>query len=76
MTNKNLINKNLTESISWPACDFCHQQAAEYDGKTKLGHWAYMCERCFVLFGVGLGLGRGWQLPAGAMSNLQVSQSA
>ena len=28
-------------------CDMCNMHIARYDGKTKLGQWAYMCEECF-----------------------------
>ena len=31
-------------------CDFC-KQPAKYDGKTKLGPWAYMCEEHFKQLG-------------------------
>lgn len=47
-----------------PDCDI-HKQAgkpatpAAYDGKTRRGPWAYMCEECFQVWGVGLGTGRG-----------------
>ena len=39
-------------------CDFCGSWAV-YDGRTIFGPWAYLCEACFQIFGVGLGLGRG-----------------
>ncbi len=42
-----------------PLCDFCFGEdlcAARYDGKTKQGPWANMCD------GVGLGTGRGQKL--------------
>lgn len=29
------------------------------DGRLKNGSWCYMCPRCHVQMGVGLGLGRG-----------------
>ena len=48
-----------------PDCDVCpagHQLAAHYDGRTKRGPWAYMCEDHFQELGVGLGLGRGQRL--------------
>jgi len=35
---------------------------ATYDGKTKRGPWAYMCEECFADQGIGLGLGLGQRL--------------
>ena len=44
-----------------PKCDFCDSQAA-YDGKTKMGPWANMCEAHFKVSGIGLGLGRGQRL--------------
>ena len=54
-------------------CNFCkviHEQiiglvgttVAKYDGKTKMGPWADMCQEHFDEFGVGLGLGRGQKL--------------
>lgn len=42
-------------------CDFC-QEKALYDGATKQGPWAYMCEHHFRIFGVGLGSGSGQKL--------------
>lgn len=52
-----LIMKGATEMSQ--TCDICQQQPAKYDGKTKMGPWAYMCEKCFKAYGVGLGLGKG-----------------
>ena len=45
-----------------PDCDICGSPEATYDGKTKLGPWASMCETCFKVHGVGLGLGLGQKL--------------
>jgi hypothetical protein len=49
-----------------PACDFCAQSGvdtpAEYDGKTDMGPWAYMCAAHFCKYGVGVGLGYGQRL--------------
>jgi hypothetical protein len=44
-----------------PKCDLCGDMAV-YDGKTKYGPWAYMCECCFQTAGKGLGLGKGQRL--------------
>lgn len=48
---------------SIPLCDICKSEnitiPAAYDGKTKYGPWAYMCEEDFQVFGVGLGTGKG-----------------
>ena len=44
-----------------PTCDFCSAEA-EYDGKTVMGPWAYMCRAHFEVLGVGLGLGKGQRL--------------
>jgi len=51
-----------------PTCDI-HQYekgvegvVAKYDGKTKRGPWANMCEECFGTHGIGLGTGRGQEL--------------
>lgn len=48
-----------------PGCDLCHPSKpakAAYDGKTKRGPWAFMCEPCFVVNGIGLGTGKGQRL--------------
>ncbi len=53
-------NVNINE------CDFCKQKGksekAIYDGKTKFGPWAGMCEEHFRENGIGLGLGKGQRL--------------
>ena len=46
---------------SLPNCNFCGKLAG-YDGRTKAGPWAYMCEVCFKDMGVGLGTGKGQKL--------------
>ncbi len=38
---------------------------AAYDGKTRQGPWAYMCEACFRTEGIGLGEGKGQRLIVG-----------
>ncbi len=53
---------DTVEVSELPRCDFCKSYKALYDGKTKLGPWAYMCEECFQLIGIGLGLGIGQKL--------------
>jgi hypothetical protein len=52
-----------------PPCDIClHVQKVQdpplagYDGATKEGPWAYMCEGCFGKHGIGLGTGVGQRL--------------
>lgn len=42
-------------------CSFCNERAV-YDGRTKFGPWAYMCETHFKLHGTGLGPGKGTRL--------------
>lgn len=42
-------------------CDFCDNQA-DYDGKTVIGPWAYMCQPHFEELGVGTGTGQGQKL--------------
>jgi len=51
------------EVLELPKCDIpgC-DQTAHYDGKTKQGPWANMCEEHFQKLGVGLGLGKGQKL--------------
>jgi hypothetical protein len=43
-------------------CDICMDEDAKYDGKTKRGPWGYMCQGCFDIHGVGIGLGKGQKL--------------
>jgi len=64
-----LINKHRKVIVDkLPQCDFCERnplipyQAAHYDGKTKMGPWAYMCREHFKEYGIGLGLGHGQEL--------------
>lgn len=54
-----------------PACDICKYdspppglpaQVAAYDGKTRTGPWANMCEFHFQQYGIGLGTGKGQRL--------------
>lgn len=50
-------------------CDIClnfHYKTTDLtkeeffvDGKTQMGPWALMCPRCFKLYGVGIGTGKG-----------------
>ncbi len=51
-----------------PNCDLCSQEGntvkAVYDGKTRMGPWAYMCEDHYQRFGFGLGTGSGQMLVA------------
>jgi hypothetical protein len=35
---------------------------AQYDGRTKMGFWAFLCGQCFQDYGVGLGTGNGQKL--------------
>lgn len=42
----------------YPRCNFCDKEA-HYDGKTKMGPWAYMCGKHFEFHGIGLGTGKG-----------------
>lgn len=52
-----------------PDCDLCkldgdgsHRRPAQYDGKTQMGPWAFMCPEHFERSGSGLGVGFGQQL--------------
>jgi len=42
-------------------CNFCLNEA-EYDAKTKMGMWAYLCKMHFAILGIGLGTGKGQKL--------------
>lgn len=63
------MGTDLTEArvTTLPDCDIhravrSENVAAEYDGATIMGPWAYMCGECFHGYGVGLGTGRGQRL--------------
>ena len=51
-----------------PKCDICKHKGidpcpdAVVDGAMTQGSWAYMCQECFMRYGVGLGTGRGQKL--------------
>lgn len=60
-------NEHRETEVSAPVyCDFCFegdkQVQASYDGKTKFGPWANMCEDHFNQYGMALGLGLGQKL--------------
>lgn len=42
-------------------CDFCGKSCETilYDGRTKFGCWATMCQKCFNENGTGIGIGKG-----------------
>lgn len=50
-----------------PSCDI-HRTVSDtvvpagYDGATRFGSWAFMCDGCFLTYGLGLGIGRGQRL--------------
>jgi len=45
-----------------PDCDICQKAKAQYDAKTITGQWGYMCQQCYDVHGLGLGLGVGQKL--------------
>lgn len=45
-------------------CDFCGKEG-NYDAKTALGPWAYLCEDHYEIYGIGLGTGMGQRLIVG-----------
>ena len=40
--------------VKLPKCYFCGKDA-RFDGATKRGPWAYMCQRCMKTNGTGFG---------------------
>lgn len=38
-------------NVNFCKCDFCEKEAF-YDGKTKMGPWAYMCHTCLFIQGM------------------------
>jgi len=57
-----------------PKCDFCGK-IARYNGRTKDGRWANMCEGCFAIRGVGLGLGKGQELILASVGGLEIEDT-
>ena len=55
--------ETIKETKHINTCDIrgCKNKA-EYDGKTNFGCWANMCSKCFKIWGLGLGLGKGQKL--------------
>ena len=47
-------------------CDICYAKIGDifYDAKTIYGPWGCLCEKCFKLHGVGLGIGLGQKYDA------------
>jgi len=61
--SKNYSKKDIdsVELSGKRKCDFCGKEA-KYDGKTQNGKWAYMCNDCFQMNGLGLGVGLGQRI--------------
>lgn len=53
--------KNKWHGMPPKHCDVCGEGIEKefVDGKTKSGRWAIMCKLCFLIHGVGLGIGKG-----------------
>lgn len=61
---------------TWPSkCQICpvdlSQQKYFVDGKTKQGSWALMCPLCHIMYGVGLGLGKGQKYDSKTLEKLE-----
>ena len=56
-----MAHKNEVQVDAFPECSLCIGEA-HYDGKTLMGPWGYLCDRCFNDWGVGLGPSRGQRL--------------
>lgn len=59
-------DNTLTRVAVMPDCDLCKMLGkptpAHYDGATRMGAWAYMCDAHMQSHGLGLGVGRGQEL--------------
>jgi hypothetical protein len=51
-------DSRIVEVSELPKCNFCDEHA-RYDGATSFGAWAFMCQKDWLSYGVGLGLGKG-----------------
>jgi hypothetical protein len=54
-------DKHTVEMAQRPKCQFC-PNPAQYDGRTGMGPWAYMCDLHFQMHGLGTGLGVGQRI--------------
>ena len=61
---KSLVDKELVFEVDRiPFCDVPNcLKVAWYDGRTRMGYWAYMCQEHFEQYGIGLGPGKGQRL--------------
>jgi hypothetical protein len=63
------MSKTEAYVATLPKCDFCKQLGrtadAHYDGKSKVGPWANMCDDHWADYGIGLGTGVGQRLIVG-----------
>ena len=64
-----MSDHTIVEIDSPQYCDFCKDGGdpkvkveAQYDAKTVMGPWAYMCQAHYTQYGDGLGLGFGQRL--------------
>nr|APG79819.1 hypothetical protein [uncultured bacterium] len=55
---KDVRTVRLTNKVK---CDYC-SKIAEYDSRTGIGAWAYLCREHFEKYGIGLGLGKGQKI--------------
>lgn len=60
-----MITERATEVKVY--CDLCRQKGglltpATYDGKTRVGPWAFMCDNCFEKWGYKNGIGKATKL--------------
>jgi hypothetical protein len=62
-----------------PPCDMCQRHGvtrdAEYDSKTTMGPWGFLCGEHFEEYGTGLGLGVGQKLIVETGDNELVDES-
>ena len=54
-------DKRIIRLFTKVKCDFC-DKTAEYDARTGIGAWAYLCREHFEKYGIGLGLGKGQKI--------------
>jgi hypothetical protein len=57
--------------VKFPKCAIrgCRAES-HFDGKTKMGDWATMCDKHFLEFGIGVGSGKGNRLTLDSKSSV------
>ena len=54
MEDRSKICSDEIEVLEFPNCVFCGKEA-KFNARTQADLWCYLCEACFMEYGLGLG---------------------